>query len=219
MYSLVRDFEPSVVAVDPISNLTSHNDDPGLKITLMRLIDFLKTQGTTALFTSLTSDGRAEESTEIGVSSLMDTWLWLKNVAFNGERTRTLQVLKSRGMAHSNQVREFVFSDRGVDLIEVYMYGDQVLTGTARVAHEAQVVASTDLRERDHARRMADLANRRKALDAQIVALNVEAQERAGQVAFDIEREKIEAEGHLKRARNISAARSGSSGNKPRNKG
>lgn len=214
MYSLVNEFNPDVVAVDPISNLTAHSDDADLRITLMRLIDFLKTQGATALLTSLTEDQAAGATSMVGVSSLMDSWLWLSNVATNGERTRTLQVLKSRGMAHSNQVREFVFSDHGVDLIDVYMDGDQVLTGTTRVAHEAQVLAATDLRERDHARRLRDLANRRKALDAQIVALNLEAEERAGQVEFEIAREKIEAEGVLKRARNMSAARSAASSNR-----
>ena len=210
MYTLVNEFKPDVVAVDPISNLTSHSEDSGLNLTLMRLIDFLKTKNVTALFTSLTQDG-ALASSGTGISSLMDTWLWLNNVAFNGERTRTLQVLKSRGMAHSNQVREFVFSDRGVDLIDVYMFGDQVLTGTARETHEAQVVANNDLRGRDHARRLHDLDNRRKALDVQIAALNAEAQERASEVEFEIARENVEAEGAQTRARSISAARSKSS--------
>ncbi|APW38381.1 KaiC 1 [Rhodoferax koreense] len=217
MYNLVSEFAPSVVAVDPISNLTEHTEDAGLKLTLMRLIDFLKTKGTTALFTSLTSDSAAAASSEVGVSSLMDSWLWLNNVAFNGERTRTLQVLKSRGMAHSNQVREFVFSDRGVDLIDVYMFGDQVLTGTARQSHEAQLQASTELRGRDHARRLRDLANRRKALDAQIAALTLEAEERAGEVEFAIAREQMEAEGAQTRARSMSAARSATSN--PRSRG
>lgn len=212
MYGVVQKFKPSVVAIDPISNFTTMGDDMGLKTTLTRLIDFLKTEGVTAFYTSLVADNAT--GSEVGVSSLMDSWLWLDNVAFNGERTRTLQVLKSRGMPHSNQVREFVFSNRGVDLVDVYMYGDQVLTGTARMAHEAQVLATTELRERDHARRMSDLSNRRKALDAQITALEVEAEERAGQVAFDIAREKLEAEGTLKRARNMSAARSAGSNRK-----
>lgn len=209
MYDLVREFGPSVVAVDPISNLTSQGDDTGLKITLMRLIDFLKTQGTTALFTSLTADAANTPvaTSEVGVSSLMDSWLLLANVAVNGERTRTLQVLKSRGMPHSNQVREFVFSDNGVDLVDVYLFGDQVLTGTARIAHEAQVLAANDLRGRDHERRLRDLANRRKALDAQIAALNADALERAGEVQFQIERERLEAQGTQDRARSIAAKR------------
>ena len=209
MYDLVRDFRPSVVAVDPISNLTSSREDDGLKLTLMRLIDFLKTAGTTALFTSLTVD-RADivaATTEVGVSSLMDSWLLLANVAYNGERTRTLQVLKSRGMPHSNQVREFVFSDDGVDLIDVYLDGDQVLTGTARIAHEAHLSASTELRGRDHERRLRDLANRRKALDAQIAALNADAEERAGEVQFAIAREQFEADGVSSRAKRIAASR------------
>ena len=214
MYNLVSEFKPSVVAVDPISNLTSHQNDADLSLTLMRLIDFLKTQGTTALFTSLNAESTNTPGSQLGVSSLMDSWLWLNNIAFNGERTRTLQVLKSRGMPHSNQVREFVFSNHGVDLIDVYMYGDQVLTGTARVAHEAQVQATSALRERDHERRMRDLTDRRKAVDAQIAALNVAEQEREGQVKFEIAREKLEAEGALNRARVISAARSAASNEK-----
>ncbi|EJE50978.1 RecA-superfamily ATPase possibly involved in signal transduction [Acidovorax sp. CF316] len=219
MYDLVREFAPSVVVVDPISNLTSQGDDAGLKITLMRLIDFLKTQGTTALFTSLTADAANTPlaTSEVGVSSLMDSWLLLANVAVNGERTRTLQVLKSRGMPHSNQVREFVFSDTGVDLVDVYLFGDQVLTGTARIAHEAQLLATNDLRGRDHARRLRDLANRRKTLDAQIAALNAQALERAGEVEFEIEREQLEAQGVQDRARSIAARRgtSGSAASKP----
>ena len=191
MYNLVNEFKPSVVAVDPISNLTGHQNDADLSLTLMRLIDFLKTQGITALFTSLNAESANTPGSQLGVSSLMDSWLWLNNIAFNGERTRTLQVLKSRGMPHSNQVREFVFSNHGVDLIDVYMYGDQVLTGTARVAHEAQVQATSALRERDHERRMRDLTDRRKAVDAQIAALNVAEQEREGQVKFEIAREKL----------------------------
>lgn len=196
MHDLVRDFKPKAVAVDPISNLMTNAEDAGLKLTLMRLIDFLKTQGTTALFTSLTTDGgtSAIASSEVGVSSLMDTWLMLSNVAYNGERTRTLQVLKSRGMPHSNQVREFVFSDVGVDLVDVYLDGDRVLTGTARVVHETRLNAATTLRGQDHARRLRDLANRRKALDAQIAALNVEAEERAGALQFEIAREMLEAQ-------------------------
>ena len=134
MHELVRELQPRVVVVDPISNLSIEHHDLGLKATLMRLIDFLKHQGVTAMFTSLTSvSALSPAESEIGVSSLMDTWLLLGNQETNSERTRTLQVLKSRGMPHSNQVREFVLSARGIDLIDVYVSGSQVLTGSARV--------------------------------------------------------------------------------------
>ena len=196
MYNLVRDFKPSVVVVDPISNLSMERDDRSLKPTLMRLIDYLKQQGVTALFTSLTSDAGVDVAdSQVGVSSLMDTWVLLSNLAGNGERTRTLQVLKSRGMAHSHQVREFVMGDKGVDLVDVYLSGDRVLTGTARVSQVAQEAAASDLRRRDHERRVKELAAHRKAIDAQIAALNAQADERAGEVEFAIERERLHAEG------------------------
>jgi circadian clock protein KaiC len=107
MHSLVKAFRPALVVVDPISNLTISNTDSALKATLMRLIDFLKEEAITGVFTSLTADGAlALADSELGISSLMDTWLLLANIEANGERTRTIQVLKSRGMPHSNQVRE-----------------------------------------------------------------------------------------------------------------
>jgi len=213
MYDLVRDFSPAVVAVDPISNLTEHGEDAGLKPTLMRLIDFLKKSQTTALFTSLTTDAATVlASSEVGVSSLMDSWLLLSNLAYNGERTRTLQVIKSRGMPHSNQVREFVLSAKGIDLVEVYMDGDRVLTGVARVAREAQMAAANELLGRDHARRRRDLANRRQALDAQIAAMNIEAEERAGDVEFRIARERLEAERPHHAAKTGATATTGAEG-------
>jgi circadian clock protein KaiC len=208
MYALVRELEPSVVVVDPISNLTMEKDDRLLKPTLMRLIDYLKHQGVTALFTSLTSDLAADlANSQVGVSSLMDTWILLSNLAANGERTRTLQVLKSRGMPHSHQVREFVMGDHGVDLVDVYLSGDRVLTGTARLSQVAQEAAAGELRRRDHERRVKELANHRKAIDAQIAVLNAQAEERAGEVAFAIERERLAAEGVSSRARAMAQSR------------
>jgi circadian clock protein KaiC len=134
MYDEVHDFAPDLVVVDPISNLGVAHEDAALRPTLMRLIDFLKQRHVTAVFTSLVGDsGTSLAESQVGVSSLMDTWLLLSNLEANGERTRTLQVIKSRGMPHSNQVREFVFGADGVDLIDVYVADDQVLTGRRRV--------------------------------------------------------------------------------------
>jgi circadian clock protein KaiC len=136
MHSAVADFDPAVVVVDPISNLTLDNDDVMLKSTLMRLIDYLKSKMITAVFTNLASDTVVSLATsQIGVSSLMDTWIVLSNHEVNGERTRTLQVLKSRGMPHSNKVREFVLSDDGIALIDVAVENGLIVTGRAREAH------------------------------------------------------------------------------------
>jgi circadian clock protein KaiC len=193
MHDAVSGFRPSVVVVDPISNLSLDRSESEVKPTLMRLIDFLKQQQITTLFTSLTAGGgETPEDSQLGVSSLMDTWLLLRNVEFNGERNRTIYVLKSRGMAHSNQVREFVLSDKGIDLVDVYLGAERVLTGTARVAQEELERAAGVLREGDHRRKLAQLASRQKAIDAQIAALRAEADIEAAEVTFTIARETLQ---------------------------
>jgi circadian clock protein KaiC len=137
MHRAVDDFRPSVVVVDPISNFTFEHDSAPLKSTLMRLIDFLKRQQITAVFTDLVNDGvTAVATSQIGVSSLMDTWIMLENVVIDGERTRTIQVVKSRGMSHSNQVREFLLTGGGIELLDVCLSVDAVITGRARRARD-----------------------------------------------------------------------------------
>ncbi len=114
----IDDFRPSVVVVDPITNLTSVGSYAGIRAMLTRLIDFMKTREITALYTSLTSGSEHLETTDVGISSLMDVWLLLRNTEGDGGRTRGLYVLKARGIAHSSQVRGFRLSSRGVELTE-----------------------------------------------------------------------------------------------------
>jgi circadian clock protein KaiC len=192
VHDMVRAFRPNVVAVDPISDLTMARDESEVKPTLMRLIDFLKKEEITAIFTCLTSGGdaiSAPEDSQIGVSSLMDTWLMLRNIEFTGERNRTIFVSKSRGMAHSNQVREFVLSDTGMDLVDVYLGGDRVLTGSARLTQEALEDAAAALRGQDHQRKLRQLAAKQKAIEAQIAALQAEAEAETEEVHFAITHE------------------------------
>jgi len=187
MHDIVVAFRPEVVAVDPISNLTVERDETEVKPTLMRLIDFLKKEQITAVFTSLTTGGSAitaPEDSQVGVSSLMDVWLLLRNHEHNGERNRTLYVLKARGMSHSNQVREFVLSDTGVDLVEVYVGSGGVLTGAARASQEAGERAAKELREQDCQRRRRKFASRRKAIEAQIAMLQAEAEAETAEMNF-----------------------------------
>jgi circadian clock protein KaiC len=192
VHDIVRAFRPDVVVVDPISDLTMARDEAEVKPTLMRLIDFLKKEQITAVFTCLTSGGdatSAPEDSQISVSSLMDTWLMLRNIEFTGERNRTIFVRKSRGMAHSNQVREFVLSDKGMDLVDVYLGGDRVLTGSARLSQEALERAAAALRAQDHQRKLRQLAGKRQAIEAQIAALQAEAEAETEEVHFAITQE------------------------------
>jgi len=126
------------------------------------------------------------------VSSLMDTWLLLRNVEFNGERNRMIFVLKSRGMAHSNQVREFVLSNAGIDLVDVYLGADRVLTGTARVAQAAHEHSAAELRREDHERKLRQIASKRKAIEAQIAALKSQGEAEEAEVKFTIAQETLQ---------------------------
>ena len=195
IHDLVRAFRPTVVVVDPISNLTMAYDDSEVKPTLMRLVDFLKKQQITAVFTSLTSGGDTDsglDDSQLGVSSLMDTWLLLQNIEFTGERNRTIFVRKSRGMPHSNQVREFLLSDAGIDLVDVYLGDQRVLTGSARVAQEAHERVAAALRAQDHQSKLRQLASRRTAIEAQIAALQAEAETEAEEVHLVIAQETLQ---------------------------
>ena len=137
MHKLIQDFDPSTVVVDPITNLVQAGNEREAMTMLVRLIDFLKMRNATTLFTSLTSPGSMEETSDVGVSSLMDTWLLVRNLEADGERNRGLYVLKSRGMAHSNKIREFIVTGEGVKLVDVYTGPGGVLTGSARMKQEA----------------------------------------------------------------------------------
>ncbi len=184
MHRLTQDYQPHVVIVDPITNFTSAGNLLETKGMLMRLIDFFKREQITALFTSLTGGGNAFEESEVGVSSLMDSWLLLRSIESNGERNRGLYVLKSRGMAHSNQIREFLLTDHGIELIDVYIGpAGGLLTGAARAAQDAKERAAAVVRRQDIERRQRDLERGRLALEAQIAALRAQ---------FEAEEEEVQ---------------------------
>ena len=174
VHDLVTDFKPSAVIADPVTNLTSVGGVTEVKSMLARLIDFLKFQQVTLLATSLTAGGDSEEQSEIGISSLMDTWILVRNLESNGERNRGLYILKSRGMAHSNQVREFVLSSKGVQLVDVYTGQGTVLTGSARLAQMAREDAEETVHQQEIESQRAVVEQRRAAAEAQIAALQVQ---------------------------------------------
>jgi circadian clock protein KaiC len=174
IHKLVTELEPHAVVIDPISNFISVGNAADAQAMLLRLMDYLKVKQVTAFFTHLTSGGRTAEGTDIGISSLIDTWLLLRDLEVGGERNRGLYVIKSRGMAHSNQVREFLITPRGIALEDVYVGPGGVLTGSMRAAQEAKERAD-DLVERQAIElRRREIDRKRAVTRAQIAALEIE---------------------------------------------
>ena len=174
IHELIRDFRPQLMIVDPITNLVAVGDGLEVRSMLTRLIDLLKSKLITTLFTSLTKADDSPDQSEVGISSLIDTWISLRNVEHAGERNRALHVLKSRGMPHSNQVREFQLTGHGINLVSVSVSGGDVLVGSARFAQEAQRLAEVRKGKEELARLRRALETRRKAAIAQISSLQAE---------------------------------------------
>jgi circadian clock protein KaiC len=174
MHRAVTKFAPAAVVIDPLSALMSAGEAAEVPAMVLRLVDFLKSRGVTALFTSLTHGNIEHAQSDVQVSSLMDAWLALYNRESNGEHNRQLHLLKSRGMAHSNQVREFLLSDNGVTLRDVYVGPEGVLTGSARMQQEAKETAAKVVRQQEIERRSRELASKRRRIEAQMEALKAE---------------------------------------------
>lgn len=173
IHKLARELKPTAVVLDPISNLSVVGTTAEVKSILMRMVDFFKIEGITGVFTNLEHPGETE-TTETGISSLMDIWLLVRNLENGGERNRGMYVLKARGIAHSNQVREFIISSQGVDLVDVYTGPGGVFTGSARLQQEARERVEEMLATQEVERRKRALNRRRKTLQAQIAALEAE---------------------------------------------
>ncbi|MFZ5772990.1 MAG: circadian clock protein KaiC [Thermodesulfobacteriota bacterium] len=206
---IMLEFKPGVVILDPVTDLIAVGNASEVKIMLTRLIDLLKSHGVTALITTLTQASSALEQSEVGISSLMDTWLLLKDIERNGERNRGLYIIKSRGMAHSNQIREFVLTDTGVELVDVYVGPAGVLTGSARLAQAIEEKSEEARRAQEIARKKLTLEQKRKALDARIKLLqadfDIEAAEIAALAEEEDMRRKTEANGYKSMAQSRKA--------------
>ncbi len=174
IHKQISAFRPAVVVIDPISSLISSADRGDVLAMTTRLIDFLKAGQITGFFISLSNVDGNLEKTEISISSLMDTWLLLRDIEINGERNRGMYVLKSRGMAHSNQIREFVLTNKGIRLLKVYLGSEGVLTGSARVAQEAKEKEAALERSQRSELAAAELERKRKSMEARITAMRAE---------------------------------------------
>jgi circadian clock protein KaiC len=217
IHKLIEKVRPDCVIVDPVTNLITGSSEKEVRSMLMRLLDFVKAAEVTALFTSLTGGGNNLEQTEAGVSSLIDTWLLLRDIELNGERNRCLYVLKSRGMAHSHQLREFLLMPQGIRLVPAYVGSGKELTGSSRLAQEARERAEALGSRQEDQRRQKDFERKRLALQVKIQLLQAEfaAEEEAMKLAIreDLGREQpLESDRHeMARNRGVGRGRDGDS--------
>ena len=174
MYKLIKRFKPTAVVLDPITNLVTIGSVSEVKSMLIRLIDFLQEEQITVMFTALSLNNIISEQTDEGVSSLVDAWVLVRDIEFNGERNRGMYIMKSRGMKHSNQVREFVITDKGLDLVEVYLGPQGILTGSAREAQQIHEKTGSALRDNAVVRKDREISRKRSVLEAQIASLRSE---------------------------------------------
>ena len=173
MQRLIHQIAPMLVIIEPVSSLTNDAQGPDASAMIVRQIHYLKSAGITTVLTSLTGSDMGEPSTQ-HISSLVDTWVLVRTFEGSGERNRGLYVLKSRGMAHSNQIREFILSDNGVRLVPVYIGPAGVLTGSARAAEETlerDIIAGLDEKATQLA---AALEGRREAVEAHVAAIRTD---------------------------------------------
>lgn len=200
IHKQVRDFDPKLIIVDPISDLSAVGSERDAKAMMVRLIDFLKTKQITAVLINLHGGAHNFEETDIGISSLIDTWLYLRDIESGGERNRGLYVLKARGTAHSNQIREFLLTKKGIELKPAYVGPEGVLTGSARLTQESRDRAAAIAQEQEMQRQRRSLEGRRKALEAQIEALTSE-------LAFAAEEERLVLSQSKERQSRVTAER------------
>ncbi len=208
--ALVDEFQPNVVVVDPISAFSTTTNDEAVKLMLIRLVDLLKSRRITSLFNALTAGNTMAESTAIGISSLMDVWFLLRNLELAGERTRGLYVCKARGMAHSNQIREFLLTDNGVRLVDVLLDDDgALLTGSARQMHLSLKENQAETRKAETARRREALENRRHVVEAKIAALRAEFDEELRVLEAALSQEETDRRSGERNAAEMASQRSG----------
>ena len=204
---LINKVKPQIVVLDPIDAFVTGTNQTEVKIMLLRLVDFLKMRNITAFFASLSTAGNIQELTDMAISSLIDTWLLLRDIEVGGERNRALYILKSRGMAHSNQIREFLLTDHGIELLDVYVGPEGVLTGSARISQEAKNDLEQLMQRQEIERKQSEIELKRAALDAQIIVLKSEFKEEESKTLKLIEMEKATTRRFLENKKKMATSR------------
>ncbi len=206
MHKEVEQFNPAVVVVDPIYNLSAVGSANEVRLMLLRLIDHLKSRQVSAMFTAIDADN-LKDVEHAGVSSLMDSWLLVQTIEGNGERNRGLYVIKARGIAHSNHIREFLLSDQGVQLRDVYLGEGEVLTGSARAAQEARENEMEVERQLALAAKQREAERKRSVIEAQIAALQAELEAQSKEAELFAARQRASSDAAVMARKEIASMR------------
>lgn len=174
IHNRIDEFKPQVIVLDPITNLVTIGTVSEVRSMLVRLIDLLQQDQISVLFTALTYNHAVADQTDEGVSSLVDAWITVRDLESNGERNRGLYIMKARGMRHSNQVREFLITDNGLQLVDVFLGPDGVLIGSAREQQQLEDATGEELKTYAGNRRDREIKRKKTVLEAKIASLNEE---------------------------------------------
>jgi circadian clock protein KaiC len=194
IHKRLEEFKPSVIVLDPITNLVTIGTVSEVKSMLIRLIDFLQKNQISVLFTALTSNTAVTEQADEGVSSLVDAWITVRDLESNGERNRGLYIMKARGMKHSNQVREFLITNEGLELVNVFLGTNGVLIGSAREKQQLEEVTGMELKTYAGTRRDSEIKRKKTVLEAKIAGLNEEFQSVKDEIMKTYEEEELRKE-------------------------
>ena len=175
--TMVREVEPTCVVLDPISAFRPIANENETKLMLIRLNDYLRARKITTVFTALSSDGEYSEHADVQLSSIADTWIVVRIMDYKGERNNVMQLMKSRGMSHSRQMKEMYFTGNGLKLQNVYQGPEGVLTGAARIGQEKyeKLKEARNVIEIDKNRKKIE--RKKSLLEASIEALKHEYEE------------------------------------------
>jgi len=169
---IIEEFEPKIIVLDPITNLISEGVNTEIRQMLAHFVDFLKGKNITILFTAaITLETVKSNPSDEGISAMVDTWILVRDIETNSERNRGIYILKSRGMNHSTQVREFVITDDGLALLPIYISADGILTGSAKLEHTLQKEEQHKLLQNEIKGRTSEIERKRKMMEENIALL------------------------------------------------
>jgi len=169
---IIEEFDPKIIVLDPITNLIAEGINTEIRQMLAHFVDFLKSKNITVLFTAaITLETVKSNPSDEGISAMVDTWILVRDIETNSERNRGIYILKSRGMNHSTQVREFVITDNGLSLLPIYISAGGILTGSAKLEHTLQKEEQNKLFKNEIKTRNSEIERKRKMMEENIALL------------------------------------------------